>query len=275
MSLSAVLLLSTATSATIAVAATVAWYRCRRRERAYHDLELQIEARTRALNEASRELEAFSYSVSHDLRAPLRHVRGYATALAEDCSEGLGAEGRDYLQRLQRAATRMDQLISDLLELSHLSRTDLQREEVDLSAMAREIGDELIAADMAARPAHMEIEAGLRAMGDPGLLRIVVQNLLSNALKYTARAPCARIRVYSGVDGGVRYFCVEDNGVGFDMAHVDRLFGPFQRLHAADEFPGHGIGLATVARIIHRHEGLVWARGTVGEGAAFHFTLPE
>jgi len=242
--------------------------------RAHKDeLEARVEARTQSLRAANEELEAFSYSVSHDLRAPLRHVRGFAEALAEDHAEQLDERGRDYLDRLQRAAGRMEGLIDDLLELSRLTRTTLQRERCDLSRLAREVADELIAEGDRGHGLQIDVEPGMEASADPALLRVVLQNLLENAVKYSAREARARIRVGTASASDMRYFFVQDNGVGFDMAYAERLFGPFQRLHGEEEFAGEGIGLASVARIIHRHDGRVWAHSEPGAGATFCFTL--
>lgn len=242
-----------------------------RRER--ERLEERVAARTAELQAANRELEAFSYSVSHDLRAPLRHVRGFAEALQEDYSERLDEAGRDYLQRLQGAAGRMERLIDDLLELSRLARARLRRETVDLSALAGEIVRQFRAAEPGRR-VRVKIDPAMVVSGDPGLLRVVLENLLGNAWKYTGREEEGSIHFGRRHDGnGSSGFMIRDNGVGFDMAYAERLFGPFQRLHHSADFEGDGVGLATVARIIHRHGGRVWAEGAVGRGATFCFTL--
>lgn len=249
----------------------------KRAERELHDyqhrLEELVSARTAELQAANEELEAFTYSVSHDLRAPLRRIRGFADALVEDSRHRLDGESMEYLERLRRSAEHMERLISDLLELSRLSCAEIVTEQVDLTALAAEIADGL-REESSGRRSRFDIEPGLLARGDPRLLRIVLDNLLGNAWKYTAREEETHIAVRSGRGGdGVRYYEVVDNGVGFDMQYSERLFGPFQRLHADTEFDGVGVGLATVARIVRRHGGRVWAEGEVGRGAAFRFTL--
>lgn len=248
--------------------------RAERELRDYQDrLEELVSARTVELETANRELEAFSYSVSHDLAAPLRHVRGFARALDEDYGAALDDTGRDYLARVRAAATRMQTLIDDLLSLSRLTQTELERESVDLSALADEVVTDLRNDDTSGRDVRIEIAPGLRAEGDPRLLRIVLDNLFANAWKYTAYEPAARIRFNEETHEGVIWYAIDDNGVGFDMAYGERLFGPFQRLHKDEDFPGAGVGLATVARIVHRHGGRVHASGRVEEGAKIAFTL--
>jgi PAS domain S-box-containing protein len=230
----------------------------------------RAEEEIRALNQ---ELEAFSYSVSHDLRAPLRAIDGFSQALLEDCGDRLDEQGRDHLRRVRAATQRMAQLIDDMLTLSRVTRAELRREIVDLSKLAEEIAAELRRADPD-RTAEVEIEPGLVAAGDPRLLRVLVGNLLSNAWKFTAGSEPARIelgRCPTSADG--RGFFVRDNGAGFDMTYANKLFAPFQRLHRQSEFPGTGVGLAIVQRIVHRHGGRVWAEGAVGRGATFYFTL--
>jgi light-regulated signal transduction histidine kinase (bacteriophytochrome) len=221
---------------------------------------------------ANNELEAFSYSVSHDLRAPLRSLDGFSQALMEDCADKLDAEGLDNLWRIRKASQRMGQLIDDLLNLSRLTRVEMNRQIVDLSKMAREAADELRTADPE-REASFAIAEGLVAEADPHLLRIALNNLFSNAWKFTAKRPDARIEFGCAGENGNKAFFVRDNGVGFDMAHAGKLFGAFQRLHAMHDFPGTGIGLVTVQRIIHRHGGRVWAESAMQAGATFHFTL--
>jgi PAS domain S-box-containing protein len=224
----------------------------------------------RALN---RELEAFSYSVSHDLRAPLRSIDGFSQALLEDCADRLDEQGRDHLRRVRAATQRMAQLIDDLLTLSRVTRAEVRREIVDLSKVAQEIAGELRRAD-SERRAEVCIQPELVASGDPRLVRVLLVNLLSNAWKFTSGCERARIEVgrCETSDGG-RAFFVRDNGAGFDMAYASKLFAPFQRLHPQSEFPGTGVGLAIVQRIVHRHGGLVWAESAVGQGATFYFTL--
>jgi PAS domain S-box-containing protein len=224
------------------------------------------------LEVANAELDAFAYSVSHDLRAPLRSIDGFSAALLEDCAERLGESGRDHLNRVRKASQRMAGLIDDLLALSRVTRATLTRERVDLSALARQIASELRQRDPS-RQAEFVISTDIRSEGDTQLLRIALENLLANAWKYTSRRPQARIEFGAAQHDGDRAYFVRDNGAGFDMTYADKLFGAFQRLHSVGEFEGSGIGLATVQRIIHRHGGRVWAEGAVGQGATFYFTL--
>ena len=224
------------------------------------------------LEAANKELEAFSYSVSHDLRAPLRSLDGFSQALLEDYHDRLDDTGRDFLQRVRAASQRMGTLIDDLLSLSRVTRGDLQVEKVDLSALATALAAELQRSDPQ-RDVRFAIAPDLVARGDPGLMRLVLQNLLGNAWKFTGKRSPAHVEVGAMAHDGGRAFFVQDDGAGFDMAYAAKLFGAFQRLHASDEFPGSGIGLATVQRIIHRHGGQVWAEGTPGRGATFYFTL--
>jgi len=237
------------------------------------ELEDRVKERTTELEAANRELEAFSYAVSHDLRAPLRSMSGFAHALMEDYGKGLDEEGRHYLSRIDAAAGRMGHLIDAMLLLSRLSRAEMQRVRVDLSRMATEVVGEL-------REAHGRdgveavIAPGLVTEGDPELIRLVLTNLLGNAWKFTGRTPEARVEFGGGEKRGPkRVYYVRDNGMGFDMTYVDRLFTPFQRLHTVEDFGGTGIGLATVRRIVRRHGGDVWAEGAPGRGATFSFTL--
>src|SRR5579875_555437 len=227
------------------------------------ELEQRVAARTQELQTANKELEAFCSSVSHDLRAPL----------LKDYHDKLDEQGQRHLQRIRNAAQRMAQLIDDLLSLSRVTRTEMRREAVNLTALAREVVAELRHLDPK-RNVEAIIAEGLVAQGDPRLLRQVLENLLSNAWKYTSKQPAARI-VMGTCEGrnGKPAFFVQDNGAGFDMAYTGKLFGVFQRLHSAVDFPGTGVGLATVQRIIHRHGGEVWAEGSVGQGATFYFTL--
>jgi len=230
-------------------------------------------AMTEQLELKNRELEAFSYSVSHDLRAPLRTVDGFARVLIEDHAGALDPTGRDYLRRMRAATQRMGELIDDLLQLSQVSRVEIGRESVDLSAIARLVGAELTRVHPE-RAVHFEIADGLIAEGDARLLRIVLENLLGNAWKYSRDA--ARPTISFGATGEhkelIAYF-VHDNGAGFDMAFAHKLFMPFERLHSGEQFPGTGIGLATVQRIVARHGGRIWAESTVGAGATFFWTL--
>ncbi len=237
------------------------------------ELEQRVAARTQELQTANKELEAFCSSVSHDLRAPLRAIDGFSDALLKDYHDKLDEQGQRHLQRIRNAAQRMAQLIDDLLSLSRVTRTEMRREAVNLTALAREVVAELRHLDPK-RNVEAIIAEGLVAQGDPRLLRQVLENLLSNAWKYTSKQPTARI-VMGTCEGrnGKPAFFVQDNGAGFDMAYTGKLFGVFQRLHSAVDFPGTGVGLATVQRIIHRHGGEVWAEGSVGQGATFYFTL--
>ncbi len=235
--------------------------------------EARMRERTAELEAANRELEAFSYSVSHDLRAPLRTIDGFSRILLEDYADRLDEEGEDYLGRVRAASRHMDTLIEDLLDLSRVSRGPLRREVIDLSAMARGIVRKLKGAQPERR-VRFVAEEGVVAFGDANLLAVALENLLGNAFKFTQKEDEATIEfgaVTQG-DGGVAYY-VRDDGAGFDPRYADKLFGAFQRLHGAEEFEGTGIGLATVARIVHRHGGRVWAEGEVGEGATFYFTL--
>jgi signal transduction histidine kinase len=237
------------------------------------DLERRVAERTAELAAANRELEAFSYSVSHDLRAPLRSVGGMSAMLVEDHGDELGPEARGLLGRIRAGAERMGELIDDLLGLARISRAEMHREPVDLAALARKVAAGL-------RDAHPDRDVELRlgddleADGDPRLLRVILDNLLGNAWKFTEGTEHAVVEVGAEGSGPERRFYVRDNGAGFDMAYVDKLFGPFQRLHHHDEFEGTGIGLATVQRVVRRHGGEVWAEGAVGAGATISFTLP-
>jgi signal transduction histidine kinase len=232
-----------------------------------------LEETNRELEGANRELEAFSYSVSHDLRAPLRSIEGFSQILLEDHAQGLDEEGEDYLGRVRAASKHMDTLIDDLLDLSRVSRGPLRREVIDLSAMARGIIQKLERAQPERR-IRFFAEEGVVAVGDANLLAVALENLLGNAWKFTQKEEEATIEfgVVPQGGGGVAYY-VRDDGAGFDSRYADKLFGAFQRLHSPDEFEGTGIGLATVARIVHRHGGRVWAESEVGEGATFFFTL--
>ncbi len=238
------------------------------------ELERKVAERTSDLAAANRELEAFSYTVSHDLRAPLRSIDGFSKLLASEHAGTLDGEAQHLLDRIRANAQRMGALITDLLELARVGRSAMNPVVVDLSALATEIVEEL-APETANREVEWRIEPGMRATGDPGLLRIALANVLGNALKYTRSVPRARIEfgVRSRAAGRTEFF-VRDNGVGFDMAYAERLFEPFQRLHGIHEFEGAGIGLATVRRVIQKHGGEVRGSGHPGEGATFVFTLP-
>jgi PAS domain S-box-containing protein len=235
-------------------------------------LEARVAERTAQLTNANEELEAFASSVSHDLRAPLRSIDGLAAVLIEDSGERLDEQGHGYVARIRAAAARMAGLIEDLLRLSRVSRAELKVEEVDLSALAQHIVEEL-RRDQPQRKLRVKIASGLRVRGDVGLLRAALSNLLHNAWKFTARTDTARIEFGCSVNDSQLNYFVRDNGAGFDMAQADRLFGTFQRLHADSDFPGTGIGLATVRRIIRRHGGDIWAVSAPGAGATFYFTL--
>jgi light-regulated signal transduction histidine kinase (bacteriophytochrome) len=227
----------------------------------------------RALHDTNRELESFSYSVSHDLRSPLRSIDGFSQALVEDAGPALDEESRGHLDRICNATRRMGQLIDDLLALSKVTRAEMKSERVDLSEIATQIAAEL-ARQSAKRNVAVTIAPGLAATGDPQLVRLALQNLIENAWKFTSHREQAAIDVGSTKDeDGATAFYVRDNGAGYDPNFADKLFGPFQRLHPASEFPGTGIGLATVQRIVHRHGGHVWAEGKIDEGACFYFTL--
>ena len=225
-----------------------------------------------ALETANKELEAFSYSVSHDLRAPLRSINGFTQIVLEDGADQLDENGKEHLLRVQKACVRMGQLIDDLINLSRASRGEMHRERVDLSLIARSVASDLEKA-YPERKVSVRIAETLIADADPRLMRIVLENLFGNAWKFTSKRGEACIEFDSRAEEDQKVFFVRDNGAGFDMAFADRLFGAFQRLHNADDFPGTGIGLATVQRIVHRHGGRVWAQGEVGKGATFLFTL--
>jgi PAS domain S-box-containing protein len=235
-------------------------------------LERRVAERTAELQDTNRELEAFSYSVSHDLRAPLRVIDGFSQMLEQDYAKRLDEAGQDNITRIRRAAQRMGELIDDMLKLSRIARLDLSRANVDLSAQALEVIDGL-RAGAPERVVETEVADGIYARGDARLLRIVLENLLGNAWKFTGRRPTGRIAFgRATVDGREAYF-VRDNGAGFDMAYAGKLFGAFQRLHKGPEYPGHGIGLATVQRIVIRHGGRIWAEAEPDKGATFYFTL--
>jgi PAS domain S-box-containing protein len=227
-----------------------------------------------AADAANRELESFSYSVAHDLRAPLRSIDGFSQALLEDCADKLDEDGRKYLRFVRESAQLMAQLIDDMLTLSRVTRQDLDRNAVDLSALARATYARLERSDPG-RSVEVVIQEGLVDQGDARLLAVVFDNLLGNAWKFTSKRTGARIEFgATSKDGAPAYF-VRDNGAGFDMSYASKLFGVFQRLHAAHDFEGTGVGLATVQRIVHRHGGRVWAEGKVDAGATFHFNLGE
>ena len=235
--------------------------------------EVELQKAKLELEASNQELESFSYSVSHDLRAPLRGIDGYSQALLEDYGDRLPAEGQTYLQRIRNSAQRMATLIDDLLNLSHVTRTQINPVYVDLTRLAESILSEL-QRTYPERRVESILTPSLAARGDPRLLQVVLENLLNNAWKYTSKQEQARIEFGGKQEGDETIYFVRDDGAGFDMAYADKLFGAFQRLHTTTEFPGTGIGLATVQRIIHRHGGRIWAEGAVDEGATFFFTLP-
>jgi light-regulated signal transduction histidine kinase (bacteriophytochrome) len=237
------------------------------------DLEERVQARTAALEAANRELEAFSYSVSHDLRAPLRSIDAFSQILLREHAEGLDMEARRVLGVVVRNAQQMGRLIDDLLALSRVGRKDLERRPVDMGRLARSVADGCSAASPG-RAIEFDIGPLFGAPGDPGLLGQVWTNLIGNAVKFTRPMEPSRIEVRCRRRDGECRYTVRDNGVGFDPAYADKLFQPFQRLHQTSEFEGTGIGLAIVARIVHRHGGRVWAESAPGEGATFGFSLP-
>ena len=239
------------------------------------DLEERVRRRTAELEAANKELEAFSYSVSHDLRSPLRSIDGFSQAFLEDFGSAVPEEGREDLERVRRATQRMGRLIEDMLLLSRVTRREMHVQETDMTALAADVAAEL-ARDDPQRDVQLSIEPGMTATGDPQLLRIVLVNLLGNAWKFTSKHEQAHVSV-----GAVRdpehgpAFFVRDDGAGFDAKYKEKLFVPFQRLHAQEEFPGTGIGLATIQRAVRRHGGDVWAEGEVDRGATFYFTIPD
>jgi PAS domain S-box-containing protein len=239
------------------------------------ELERRIAERTAQLELSNRELEAFAYSVAHDLRAPLRAISTFSLALTEDCPGQLDATGNDYLQRIRAAAHRMSELIDGILTLSRVTSADFQEADVHLSTLARAVAEQF-QRGQPGRAVHLRIQEGLIDQGDARMLRSVLENLLGNAWKFTRERAVAEIEFGTLPDpGGRRIYFVRDNGAGYDMQYQARLFGVFQRLHNANEFEGNGVGLATVRRIIHRHGGRVWGEGQVDQGATFFFTLHE
>jgi light-regulated signal transduction histidine kinase (bacteriophytochrome) len=239
----------------------------------YRDhLEELVSARTRELELANRELEDFAYSVSHDLRAPLRAINGFAKVLEEDCADQLDVTGRHCIERVRAASSRMAIMIDDLLSLARIARLPLARRPVDLSALARTLAEELRSSGPA-RKVEFIIPDGLTTPADPVLAEIVLRNLLDNAWKFTGKHPTARIEVGQTMRDGELVWFVRDDGAGFDMAHVESLSGPFQRLHADGDFAGTGIGLVAVQRIVRRHGGRGWIEAAVDRGATYHFTF--
>jgi PAS domain S-box-containing protein len=243
-------------------------------ERTNEELELRVEERTAELRAALHDMGAFAQAASHDLRAPVRAVCGFAQALREDAGDRLDAVSMSHLERIERAGARMDELIVSLLGLATISRRAIARQSADLGEIASEVASELAAADPA-RQVHVEIERGLIARCDPSLMNIALTNLLSNAWKFTSRREQASISFFAEIQDGARVYRVKDDGAGFDPSQSWRLFEVFTRLHEDAEFPGTGIGLATVASIVTRHGGRIWADGSVGAGATFSFTLGD
>lgn len=238
-------------------------------------LNEDLRRRAAELEAANKDLESFSYSVSHDLRSPLRSMEGFSQALLEDYTDKLDAQGKDYLRRVQKSSQFMAELIDDILELSRVTRSDMQWQPVNLSEIAQSINTELLNAQPQ-RTVACKITPGLTALGDQNLLRVMLRNLLDNAWKFTTKTPRARIEFGTmEYNNNKKTYFVRDNGAGFDMAYVGKLRTAFQRLHTVDEFPGSGIGLATVQRIVRRHGGQVWAEGEPGKGATLYFTLGQ
>ena len=235
-------------------------------------LEELVASRTAQLNVSNKAMEEFCYMVSHDLRSPLRSVSGFCHMLMEDYAESLDVQAQDYLKHIRDSVHRMDKLIDDLLNLSRVSRIELKREKVNLSAISREIVEHLERA-YPGRKVEYKIEDNLFVKGDTGLLRVVLENLLDNAWKFTAQTEKATVEFGSIKEAGKVVYYVGDNGAGFSMEFNSKLFAAFQRLHEASEFPGTGVGLASVQRIIQRHGGEVWASGEVNKGATFYFTI--
>jgi light-regulated signal transduction histidine kinase (bacteriophytochrome) len=247
------------------------------RKQAVEELERHRQELSRYNSElgiANKELESFSYSVSHDLRAPLRTIDGFSLALLEDYADKLDDEGKKNLERVRAATQRMGTLIDDMLNLSRVTRASMHMEKTNISEVAVAVIEEL-KKTQPERQVEFRIEKGLEATVDSHLLRIILENLLGNAWKFTSKCAKACIEFGQSSNNGSSAFFVRDDGAGFDPAYADRLFGAFQRLHAMSEFPGTGVGLATVQRIVHRHGGRIWAESSVGHGATFYFTLAK
>jgi light-regulated signal transduction histidine kinase (bacteriophytochrome) len=237
-------------------------------------LEQKVAERTTQLETANKELESFAYSVSHDLRAPLRGIDGWSQVLVEDYKDKLDEKGFQILNRIRSETQRMGQMIEDLLRFSRETRVEIKRQDLDMTALVQTISSRLQQAN-SSRQIQFVIQPEMKAKGDAHMMEIVFSNLLENAVKFTGKNPKALILVGEIFKDGRKVFFVRDNGVGFDMAYVQKLFKVFQRLHKSSEFPGTGVGLATVQRIISRHGGQIWAEAQVGEGATFYFTLKE
>ncbi len=263
-------LLSEETAASLAIARI----EVERKAAEVHELNVTLEERVRQrtaeLEATNRELEAFSYSVSHDLRAPLRTIDGFSLALEEDYTEAVDATGRDYIHRVRTGVQRMGQLIDALLQLSRITRAEITREPVDMSAMATSVANNL-RDEYPGRNLNITIEPGMLADADPKLLRVALENLLGNAAKFTSKLD--KPEIHFGHDQEKQAFYIRDNGAGFDMYYADKLFNAFNRLHGDKDFKGSGIGLATVARVIRRHHGRIWAQAEVDHGATFYFTV--
>jgi light-regulated signal transduction histidine kinase (bacteriophytochrome) len=238
------------------------------------ELEQRVQERTLELQAANSELEAFAYSVSHDLRSPLRSINGYSRLLLDDLSDKLNDDGKHYLNSIRTATQRMGQLIEDLLILSRVTRTEMERKNVNLSILAEEIL-KTMQDEAPERQVNVHIHPDLGVYGDRNLLQVMLENLLENAWKFSRKSAQARIEFGIDQQDGERVYYVRDNGAGFDPRYADKLFGAFERLHGADEFEGTGIGLATVERIIQRHGGRIWASAEIGQGATFYFTFGE
>jgi light-regulated signal transduction histidine kinase (bacteriophytochrome) len=238
------------------------------------ELEQRVAERTQQLEAANKELVSFSYSVSHDLRAPLRGIDGWSLALLEDYKDKLDEQGQQYLNRVRSETQRMGKLIDDLLIFSRQSRKEMKLQQLDMTAIAQAIASGLQEQNPTIQ-ADFDIQPGLKAQGDASLIEIALKNLLGNALKFSSKNSHCRIEFGENEKDGNRTYFVRDNGVGFDMAYANKLFGVFQRLHSSSEFPGTGIGLAIVQRIINRHGGRIWAEAQVNQGATFYFTLKE
>jgi light-regulated signal transduction histidine kinase (bacteriophytochrome)/HAMP domain-containing protein len=236
------------------------------------ELEQRVKERTAQLEYTNGELESFCYTVSHDLRAPLRAIDGFSQALLEDFPKDVPEEAQRYLGRIRSSTLRMGQLIEDLLNLSRVSRVELARREIDFGEVARQVATDLHVRDPA-RAVEIVVWDDMPANADPRLLRAALENLMGNAWKFTAKVERPRIEVGALRDGERSTFFVKDNGAGFDMVYASKLFGAFQRLHSEREYAGTGIGLATVQRIVHRHGGRIWADAKIGKGAVFFFTL--
>jgi light-regulated signal transduction histidine kinase (bacteriophytochrome) len=241
---------------------------------AQHRLEREVDQRTRELRASNAELEAFSYSVSHDLRAPLRAIDGYAHLLVEEHAAHLSPDARRFLSAISEHTKHMGDLIDDLLDFARLSQSPLETTTLDLEGLVRSVSDDLQRSG-GDRRVDVVVGALPPARGDPALLRQALVNLIGNALKFTRGRPDARVEIGAARAGGETVYHVRDNGVGFDQRYASKLFGVFERLHRAEEFEGTGVGLALVQRIIQRHGGRVWAEGRVNEGATFYFTLPD